>query len=54
MKPLFVGGVVQGLIERVLAMGLNFDDNGAIDMFAFGLESHDLGEFAKSKNLVVK
>lgn len=45
MKPLFTRGVVQGLIERVMGLGLNFDDNGAIDVFAFGVKAHDLGEF---------
>lgn len=45
MDTLFKKGVVQGIIERVLALGLNFDDNGAIDVFAFGLQAHDLGEF---------
>ncbi len=45
MQELFKSGVVQGLIERVMALGLNFDDNGAIDVFAFGLRAHDLGEF---------
>lgn len=45
MQHLFTGGVVQGIIERVMGLGLNFDDNGAIDVFAFGLEGHNLGEF---------
>jgi len=45
MKNLFESGLVQRLIERVMGLGLNFDDNGAIDVFAFGVEAHDLGEF---------
>lgn len=45
MSKLFQLGVVQRLIERVMGLGLNFDDNGAIDVFAFGLNAHDLGEF---------
>lgn len=45
MKPLFTSGMVQGIIERVMALGLNFDDNGAIDVFSFGLEGHNLGEY---------
>jgi len=49
MKPLFDGGVVQGIVEKVLALGLNFDDNGAIDLFTFGLEAHDLGELTADK-----
>ena len=49
MSNLFNNGVVQRLIERVMGLGLNFDDNGAIDVFAFGVNAHDLGEFAPSE-----
>lgn len=45
MKGLFQSGLVQRLIERIMGLGLNFDDNGAIDVFAFGVDAHDLGEF---------
>lgn len=45
MNPLFTGGIVQKLIERVMGLALNFDDNGAIDVFAFGVNAHNLGEF---------
>lgn len=44
MQGLFNKGVVQRLVERVMGLGLNFDDNGAIDLFAFGVDAHDLGE----------
>lgn len=44
MKPLFQNGTVQELIARTMALGINFDDNGAIDIFAFGKNAHDLGE----------
>jgi hypothetical protein len=44
MSPLFQNGTVQAVIERTLGLGLNFDDNGAIDLFAFGVQAHDLGE----------
>ena len=44
MRNLFQDGTVQELIARTMALGLNFDDNGAIDIFAFGAKSHNLGE----------
>lgn len=44
MKPLFANGTVQSILERVLGLGLNFDDNGAIDLFSFGINGHNLGE----------
>ncbi|MFH1465473.1 MAG: VWA domain-containing protein [Pseudomonadota bacterium] len=44
MRNMFSDGTVQAVIERVMGLGLNFDDNGAIDIFAFGQVAHDLGE----------
>lgn len=44
MRNLFQDGTVQELIARTMALGLNFDDNGAIDIFAFGENAHNLGE----------
>ena len=44
MRNLFDDGTVQELIARTMALGLNFDDNGAIDIFAFGAKAHNLGE----------
>jgi hypothetical protein len=49
MAPLFRDGTVQRLIERVMGLALNFDDNGAIDIFAFGQNAHSMGEFAPSQ-----
>ena len=40
MQGLFRRGAVQKLVERVLALGLRFDDDGAVDVFAFGREGH--------------
>ena len=59
MKPLFRDGTVQELIARTMALGIHFDDNGAIDIFAFGKESHNLGEmtadlFSTSADWIVK
>lgn len=36
MDGLYSSGIVQRLAERVLALGLNFDDDGSIDVFTFG------------------
>lgn len=49
MAPLFRDGKVQRLIERVMGLALNFDDNGAIDIFAFGQNAHAMGEFAPAQ-----
>ena len=44
MTRLFNDGTVQDIIERAMAVGINFDDNGAIDLFTFGVRGHNLGE----------
>ncbi len=44
MSGMFQDGTVQTVIERVMGLGLNFDDNGAIDIFAFSDKAYDLGE----------
>lgn len=44
MGNMFRDGTVQTVIERVLGLGLNFDDNGAIDVFAFAATSQYIGE----------
>ncbi|MGR6999456.1 VWA domain-containing protein [Yinghuangia aomiensis] len=43
MHRLFESGKVQALIERVLSLGLRFDDNGEVDVFLFGVEGHEAG-----------
>jgi stress response protein SCP2 len=40
MKALFQRGAVQRLAERVLAVGLRFDDDGEVDVFLFGRDAH--------------
>ncbi|SEO41610.1 VWA domain-containing protein [Trujillonella endophytica] len=40
MSGLFRSGAVQRLCERVLALGLRFDDDGVVDVFLFGKEVH--------------
>ncbi len=48
MGGLFRRGTVQNVVERALALGVNFDDNEAVDMFTFGVLAHDLGELGKN------
>lgn len=40
-------GLVQKLMERALALGLTFDDNGEVDMFTFGAQAR----YEKSVNM---
>ena len=35
MRDMFASGVVQEAVQRVLPVALQFDDNGALDMFTF-------------------
>lgn len=44
MDALYKNGKVQTLVERALALASRFDDNGAIDVFLFGVDAHDVGE----------
>ncbi|UGQ15329.1 VWA domain-containing protein [Yinghuangia sp. ASG 101] len=43
MNNLFQSGKVQALVERVLSLGLRFDDNGEVDVFLFGQSGHEAG-----------
>ena len=36
MRDMFKKGTVQRVCERLLALGVKFDDNGAVDIFLFG------------------
>ena len=40
MSGLFRRGAVQRLAERVLALAMRFDDDGAVDVFLFGRDAH--------------
>lgn len=44
MRRLYSSGLVQRLAERVLALATQIDDDGAIDVFAFGTTGSYLGE----------
>jgi hypothetical protein len=40
MHGLYKEGAVQRLVERVLALGLRFDDDGSVDVWLFGKDGH--------------
>ena len=42
MNPLYKDGTVQRVIERMLALALNFDDDGRIDLMLFGTGAYQL------------
>ncbi|MBI4118207.1 MAG: VWA domain-containing protein [Parcubacteria group bacterium] len=48
MERLYQRGLIQGLVDRFLPLGHRFDDNGAIDVFTFGIKAHDIGEVSTS------
>lgn len=60
MNGLFRSGKVDRLVERVLALGYRFDDDGMIDVFLFGRDSHSFGPLGPeevgdfSKNVISK
>ncbi len=43
MSGLYRQGKVQALLERLLALALRFDDDGAVDVFLFGAQGHEAG-----------
>lgn len=48
MHGLYNKGVVQAVTEKLLALAMNFDDNGAADVFLFGIHDHEVGEIEQS------
>ncbi|WEK55064.1 MAG: VWA domain-containing protein [Candidatus Cohnella colombiensis] len=48
MDGLYRRGIVQNVAERCLALAMNFDDNGAADVFAFGIRDYEIGEIDQS------
>ncbi|MDP2341964.1 MAG: VWA domain-containing protein [Deltaproteobacteria bacterium] len=44
MNQMFKAGTVQRVVERILALAMKFDDNGAIDVFLFGVNDYEVGE----------
>jgi hypothetical protein len=47
MTQQYKTGSVQRVTERCLALAMNFDDNGAADVFVFGQNNYTIGEIAK-------
>lgn len=47
MRKMFEQGVVQEVCERLLALGVKFDDNGAVDIFLFGKDDYEVGELSE-------
>ena len=43
MAALYRAGKIQKLAERILALGLRFDDDGEVDVFLFGKQGHAAG-----------
>lgn len=49
MSGLFSSGRVQQVVEKLLALGIKFDDDQAIDIFLFGVNDHYAGELKESE-----
>jgi stress response protein SCP2 len=43
MSGFYRSGAIATLVQRILALGLRFDDDGEIDVFLFGADAHDYG-----------
>jgi hypothetical protein len=50
MSNLYKSGKIQHFVERILALGTRFDDDGAIDVFLFGKNAYDAGELTISNS----
>lgn len=44
MQDLYTCGIVQALAERVLALSTQFDNDGSIELFTFGVNAHKESE----------
>ncbi|WP_392478467.1 TerD family protein [Nostoc sp. C110] len=43
MSSLYCTGKIQRFAEKILALGCRFDENASIDIFLFGVETHNVG-----------
>ena len=43
MSGLYRSGKIQQLCERILALAVQLDDDGQVDVFLFGSDAHDVG-----------
>ncbi len=48
MSNLFRNHTVQAVVERLLALGIQFDSDKAIDIFLFGVENHEVGQLREN------
>ncbi len=48
MSGFFQQGIVQKVVERILALSVKFDDNGAVDVFLFGARDYTVGELQEA------
>lgn len=44
MSSLYKTGKIDQLVQRIMALGFRFDDDGRIDVFLFGTAAHSFGE----------
>lgn len=44
MHGLYKSGKIDQLVQRIMALGFRFDDDGRIDVFLFGTAAHGFGE----------
>ncbi len=51
MNRLYRGGQIQALAERILALGLRFDDDGEVDVFLFGKHGHQASALTLANNV---
>jgi len=51
MDSLYRNGTVQDVVERLLPIGLSFDDNQAVDMYIFSNDYHRLSKTVTMKNV---
>lgn len=49
MSGEFSSGKVQQVVEKLLALGIKFDDDQAIDIFLFGVNDYYVGELKESE-----
>lgn len=45
MRPLYQKRQVHDLVAKTMALGFQFDDDQQIDVIAFGVNAHDVGEY---------
>jgi len=45
MDHLYKSGLVDRLVAKAMPVGLTFDDDGEIDVFAFGVDAYEIGSF---------